>query len=162
AATKQSAALYPETAANLAACSAQVAVDHSGRCIGEGNKAELSRPGQQPVIRQYPDRVAERPGLAELLRSDVSGHPVGPRTPIELERRAVAVEDLFRAPGRAVSHLDTDIVGRQCAQCPAGPHGHPTARAQLTVVGRLDVLDPHPGPAAGHPVLPGGELASSA
>src|SRR5215469_1628583 len=156
------AALYPGTAVTLAAASPQVAVDHSAWCFREGDQAELCRPGQQAVRRHHPNRVAERSGLAEVSRSDVSGHAVRPRTAVQPERVADRVDDLVSITRTSVHHLDADIVRRKLAEGHAGPHGQPASRAQLAVVGRLDVLNPHGGPADGHPGLPGGQLAGRA
>src|SRR5215470_16994295 len=85
------AALYPGTAVMLAAASPQVAVDHSARRLREGDKTEFRRPGEHPVLRHHPNCVTERPRLAELCRSDVSGDAVRPRTAVQPERVAAGI-----------------------------------------------------------------------
>lgn len=105
-----------------------------------------------------PDRVAERPGTAELGFANVPCGRTARRLHLELEVGECWSGDLVVVPGRAGDHLHGHVVGGQPAQRHAGPHHEVRSRALLAIVG-LDVLDGHTGPRLGDPVFPRRQLS---
>src|SRR6516165_916848 len=139
---------------------AEVAVGHAGGGVRVGDEAEFGAAGEQRVLGQHPDRVAERSGAAEFDRAGEPGQRRRRRV-VGGQREVGRLDDLVVVAWLAVHDFDGHVVGGQPAECRGHPHVEHRAEVGLGAVG-LDVLDPDVRPLPADALLPSGQVAGGA